>query len=144
MTRLEMRVGMSPGASSDGSSGSNRRPPAGSAAAAASRCSRSSGVARLGPRPHRLLKQPQTHHVAEVADPAVDPALVGEVRRTAGLGQDRRSSSTPTSPHVPHEMYANRSPVAGHPDDGRGRVVRADVGDDGVRRQAGRLGDGSA
>ncbi len=42
------------------------------------------------PGPHRLLQQPQAHHVAQVADRAVDAALVGEVRRAAGLGQDRR------------------------------------------------------
>ena len=41
------------------------------------------------PGSERLLEQPQAHHVAQVADPVVDPALVGEVRGPALLAQDR-------------------------------------------------------
>ena len=77
------------------------------------------------PGAHRLTEQPQAHHVLQVADPAVDAALVGEVGRPALLGQHRRI-----------QLDADQGPGAGgdvrrvvgdhrHRDHRRGRVVRA-------------------
>ena len=70
--------------------GVERSPTGVAIAAAASSSSRQ--VDRVpGPLPgaHRLTQQPQPHHVLQIADPAVDPALVGEVGRPALLGQHR-------------------------------------------------------
>ena len=73
------------------------------------------GITGVRPRPQRLLEQPQAHDVAEEPDPAVDAALVGEVGEAAPSLRIGFSSSTPTSPHVPHEMYANCPRSAGTP-----------------------------
>ena len=54
------------------------------------------------PGPDALAEQPQPHHVAEIAHPAVDAALVGEVRRGSSVSTGS-SSSTPTSDQVPEE-----------------------------------------
>ena len=68
------------------------------------------------PGPHTFLQQPQSHHVAQEADRAVDAQFVAEVRR---CGPPRsvtgRHSSTPTSDQVPQEMYAKFSRRAGTP-----------------------------
>ena len=74
-----------------GSSGSKIGPPAGQRRPPRPAARR--GPAASPPTPHvaqRLLEQPEAHDVAQVADPAVDAELVGEVRRAARLGQDRR------------------------------------------------------
>ena len=93
-----IRAGMSPGGRNDGSSGSMTGPPAGSSPAATSSAGRSLGAALELPGPERLLEQPQAHDVAQVADPAVDAALVGEVRRAGSpRSATGASSSTPTS-----------------------------------------------
>ena len=86
-----------PGGRNTGSSGSitaahrpARRPPRRSSR------SRSDGDAVALPGAQRLLQQPQAHDVAQVADGAVDAALVGEVGR-AGCPRSApgASSSTP-------------------------------------------------
>src|SRR5258706_4021186 len=41
------------------------------------------------PCPERFLEQPEAHDVAQVADPVVDAALIGEVRLATLIGQDR-------------------------------------------------------
>jgi hypothetical protein len=41
----------------------------------------------VSPGPQAFLEQPGAHDVAQVTDGAVDPALVGEVRGAAGLGE---------------------------------------------------------
>ena len=84
-----IRAGMSPGGRNDGSSGSMTGPPGGSSPAASEQGRQVLGRALELPRPERLLEQPQTHHVAQVADPVVDAALVREVGRATLLGQDR-------------------------------------------------------
>ena len=84
-----------------------RRPgrPAAARPAAMSSAGRSSGVPVELPGPERLLEQPQAHDVAQVADPAVDAALVGEVgQRGSPRSGPGASSSTPTSDHVPQAM----------------------------------------
>ena len=66
---------------------SDRRPAA--RAAPASRRSRSAGSPASAHVRMRFLEQPQPHHVAQEADPAVHAALVREVRRAAGVREDR-------------------------------------------------------
>ena len=58
--------------------------------------------------------------------PSTPASLVKLAARLASVSTGA-SSSTPTSDQVPQEMYANRSPVGRHADDGRGGVVRADA-----------------
>ena len=85
-----IRAGMSPGARNDGSSGSNTGPPARQRGGGLEQRLERLRRARPLPRPQRLLEQPQAGDVAEEPDRAVDPALVGEVRAPARLGEDRR------------------------------------------------------
>ena len=68
-------------------------------------------LSRFAPGPQRLLQQPEAAHVAEVADPAVHPALVGEVGGPARLGEDRLVQLDP-----------DQGPGAGR--DVRERIVR--------------------
>ena len=127
-----IRDGMSSGGRKDGSSGSMTGPPAGSSPAATRSDGRSSGLPSSSQAPERFLEQPQPHDVAQVADPAVDATLVGEVPQPARLAQDR-----------PVELDPDQAPGAAgdvrevaldgrHADDGRRRVVRPD--EDQLRR----------
>ena len=67
-----------------------RRRPARAAASAQQR-----GQVGDAPGPHALLQQPEAHDVAQVADRAVDAALVGEVGLPGRLGEHRRGRARP-------------------------------------------------
>ena len=99
-----IRAGMSPGARKRSSLASKIGCPAVTSARPRSKLGRSTAFAVRLPLRTRLAQQPEPHHVVQIAHPAVDAALVGEVREAARLGEHGRSSSTPTSPQVPHEM----------------------------------------
>ena len=122
-----------PGGRNTGSSGSIRGPPGGSAAAATSRSVRSRSRPAQAPGPQRLRQQPQAHDVAQVADGAVDAALVGEVRAPALLGQHRRVELDADQPPGAAGDVAEPGRVGGDADDGRGGVVRADGGHEAAR-----------
>ena len=97
--------------------------------------------ARLGPRAHGFLQEPQPHHVAQEAHPAVHATFVREVRRPAGVRDDRPveldTHEAPRSARDVGEGIAARR----NADDRRGRVVRADVDHRRRRGEAGRFGD---
>ena len=88
------------------------------------------GVAAPVPPAQRLRQQPQPHDVAQVADGAVDAALVGEVGLPAGVGQHRRVQLDADERPRPAGDVAEAGAGGGDADDrGRG-VVRADGGDE--------------
>ena len=83
----------------------------------------------------RLLQQPQAADVAQVADPAVDAALVGEVRRPARLGQHRLRPAPPRpATRCRRRCRRSRRSAAGTPDHRRRGVVRPDRDHRGRRR----------
>ena len=122
-----IRAGMSPGGRNTGSSGSTTRDQRRLPRGRGQQGPQVRRLARRGPGPHRLLQQPQAHHVAQVADRAVDAGLVGEVGRPAGLGQHRRGPA-PRRPATRCRRRCRRSPGPrrGHADHGGRGVVRAD------------------
>ena len=105
-----------PAAGTTGSSGSIGGPPGGQLAGGDEQRRQVLGRARQLPGPQRLLEQPQAHDVAQVADPVVDAALVGEVRRAALLGQDRRVElDADERPGAAGDVRERRSSPAGTP-----------------------------
>ncbi len=142
--RRAIRAGMSPGGRKTGSSASTTAPNAGSAAAAAQQLRRGRRVAPLA---QGLLQQPQAHHVAQVADGAVDAALVGEVGPPAGLGQHRRVElDADQGPGAAGDVgEVGRRRPARRPRRRRCRASRprppsVGLGEPGVRRAPGRSG----
>ena len=95
-------TGMSPGGKNTGSSGSKTLRRGGLGSRPGNHFLKGEGLAQSLPCPHRLLEQPQPHHVAQVEDRPVPAPLVREAAR-ARLSSLRtgRSSSTPTRDHVP-------------------------------------------
>ncbi len=121
-----MRAGMSPGGSSRGSFASNTGTSAGTSAACRSRCSRSAcSPAFAQVRIDSDSSQSPMTFFRKRMRPSTPPSLVKLARRASSVSTGD-GSSMPTSDQVPQEMYAASSPVEGHPDDGRGGVVRAD------------------
>ena len=127
------------------------RPAAGTRGSSASTTVRSGSAVRpppassgapgpsVAPRAQGLLEQPQAHHVAQVADRAVDAALVGEVRRAAArLGQHRRVELDADQRPGAAGDVRDGSSLGGHADHrGRG-VVGADRDHGHVGAEAGR------
>ena len=95
-----------------------------------------SGVPSRSQVAERLLEQPQAHDVAQVADPAVDAALVREVRRAARLGQHRGVELHADERPGPARDVGERPSVGRHGDDRRGGVVRPDQRHERARRQS--------
>ena len=119
-----IRSGMPPGGMKAGSSTSMRGPPAGQP-----RRPRRGGR-RGRPRCHvaqALLEQPEPADVAQEAGAAVDADLVGEVGRAGRLGEDRaRRARGRRATRCRWRCRRSGRSVAGHADDRRGGVVRAD------------------
>ena len=136
-----IRAGMSPGGRNDGSSGSMTGPPGWQLAGGGEQRRQVLGRALELPRPERLLEQPQAHHVAKVADAAVDAALVREVGRAALLGQDRLVELDADERPRPAGDVRERDVAGRHADDGRRGVVRSDQRQDGLGREAGLRAD---
>ena len=88
-TTRAIRAGMSPAA---GTAGPGRRRPAPDRSHVGGLGQQRRQVAARPalPAAQRLAEQPRPHHVGEEPDPAVDAALVGEVRRPGRVGQHRR------------------------------------------------------
>ena len=81
------------------------------------------------PPPDRLRQEPEPHDVAQVADGAVDAALVGEVGPPAVLGQHGRIQLDADERPRPAGDVAEVRAGGGHADDRRRGVVRADGGE---------------
>src|SRR4029077_13403485 len=75
--------------------------------------------------------------VVQVADAIVHTALVREVRQPALLGEDRVVQLDTDERPSPAGDVSERRLVRGHPDHGRGRVVRSDQGQNGRARGIG-------
>ena len=119
-----------PAAGRPASSGSIDGPPGGSAAAAPRTRQDPPACPRAPMSRMRLLEQPETHDVAQVADPPVRrrASFVNSSTRLV-LGQDRRARARrPTSDHVPARDVGEPIALGRHPDDRRRRVVRPDRG----------------
>jgi hypothetical protein len=52
-------------------------------------CAQAGWLAGGGPAAHRLLQQPQAHHVAQVPDRVIHSGFIGEIRPAAGVGEHR-------------------------------------------------------
>ena len=100
--------------------GSMTGPPAGSAAAAASSGASDTATPARSQVAHRLLEQPEPHHVAQVADPSVDAHLVREVGEPARA----RSGSAPRARRRRGPTSRTRRRRTGRPRAGRRRPPR--------------------
>ena len=105
-----------PAAGTPGRRGPPRAAAPGPRRLGAAASARSAGLPGAGPGADGLLQQPQAHHVAQVADRAVDPGLVGEVRprgspRSAPAGPAPRRPGT----RCRRRCTRSRGPAAGTP-----------------------------
>ena len=121
-----MRAGMSPGGRNAGPSMSTTVVSAGTRAAAASRSGRSAG----SPASFQVrIDSWSTHRPMTLRRyrtvPSTPASLVKLAARLSSVSTGR-SSSRPTSDHVPQEMYAKSLAGGRDRDDGRRGVVRAD------------------